>query len=100
MKPKVYEAKSKMKILFINSQNAAGKVIADVSSNLDDNVVSALPSYQPCLVILEAGDKDRAKHRLLQQEEVAVKYPTIIKFLKMVINFYFTIAGKMMKGEY
>ena len=31
MKPNAYEAKSKMKILSINSQNAARKVITDVS---------------------------------------------------------------------
>ena len=87
-----------MKILSINRQNAACKVMTDISSNLDDNVLTALTSLSSLSRNSRGWRQKQSQVPNIQQEE-ALKYPNIIKFLKMVINFYFTIAVKMMKGE-
>ena len=43
-KPKVYEAKTKMKSIATNSQTSARSLIAEVASSLDSNALASLPT--------------------------------------------------------
>lgn len=94
-KPKMYEAKTKLKLLATNSQTSARLLIAEISSTLD----LCYQLHCICLSILEVGGRRKARLPQSQLEEVSIQYLKNIDFLKMARTFYCMIVVKMIQIE-